>query len=106
MPYPRNVAQERSRKIKWGACMGTLIHALEKRLKEREREGRSRGARPFNLLIIAICGLASLPFLLVPKRLCLCSKRPCSMRVHAKTNETSQQTSKETHRRGIMIKTS
>ena len=39
--------------------MGTLIHALEKRLREREREDRSRVVRLLNLLIIALCGLAS-----------------------------------------------
>ena len=39
--------------------MGTLIHALEKRLKEREREDYFRGARPPNLLNVALCGLAS-----------------------------------------------
>ena len=38
---------------------GTLIHALEKRLREREREDRSGGDRPLNLLNIALCGLAS-----------------------------------------------
>ena len=36
--YPGNAAQERSRKIKGGTWKGILIHALEKRLSERERE--------------------------------------------------------------------
>ena len=54
-----NATQERSKKIKWGTWMGTLIHALEKRLKGRERENRSKRARSPNLLIIALCGLES-----------------------------------------------
>ena len=61
-------------KVKGTRSGGTLIHALEKRLKERERENYSGGARSPNLLIIALCGLASLPFLLVPKRSHPCSK--------------------------------
>ena len=84
---------------------GTLIHALEKRLREREREDRSGVARPLNLLYIALCGLASLPFLLAPKSSHPCSKRPRSMRVHGKRKETSQQTSKETNGRKSMLKT-
>ena len=90
LPYLGNVAQVRSKKIKGGTWMGTLIHALKKRLKEREREDRSRGAKPPNLLIIAICGLASLPFFLKPRKSHLCSKCPYSMHVHAKAKETSQ----------------
>ena len=39
--------------------METLIHALEKGLKERERGDRFGGARPPNSLIIALCRLAS-----------------------------------------------
>jgi len=58
LPYSGNVAQARSIKIKGGTWMATLIHALEKRLKERERENCSGGARPLNLLIIAFCGHA------------------------------------------------
>ena len=96
MPYPRNATQARSKKIKRGTWRGTLIHILEKRLSEREREDRSKGARPPNLLNIALYGLASLPFLLVPKRSHSCSKYPHPMRVHARTEETSQQISKET----------
>ena len=46
--------------------MGTLIHALEKRLREREREDHSAGARPLNLLNIALHGLASLYLHLCP----------------------------------------
>ena len=40
---------------------GTLIHALEKRLREREREREngSRRAMPLNLLKITLYGLAS-----------------------------------------------
>ena len=41
LPYPRNATQARSRKSKVGTWMGTLIHALEKRLRERERENCS-----------------------------------------------------------------
>ena len=77
---------------------GTLIHALEKRLREREREDRSGVARPPNLLIIAPYGLASLSFLLMPMRSHLCSKSPCSIRVHATIKEISQQTSKGRNR--------
>ena len=75
---------------------GTLIHALEKRLRERERErekegeSHSGGARPPNLLNIAFNGLASLTLLLVPRRLCPRSKHPCSLHVHAKKKEISQ----------------
>ena len=39
--------------------MGTRIHALEKRLEERGIKDHFLGARPPNLLIIALCGLAS-----------------------------------------------
>ena len=46
-------------KVKGTKRGGTLIHALEKRLRERERENHSRGARPPNLLNIAFCGLTS-----------------------------------------------
>ena len=56
---PMELAQARCRKVKGGTWMGTLIYALEKRLKERERENRFGKARPPNLLIIALCGLAS-----------------------------------------------
>ena len=90
---------------------GILIYALEMRLKERERENCSKGARPSNLLNIApwwacLFLLAFLPFLLVPRMSYPCCKRPRSMRVHAKTKETSQQTSKETNGRKSMLKTS
>ena len=74
---------------------GTLIHALKKRLREREREDRSRVARPPNLLYIALCGLASLPFLLTPRRLYPCSKRPRSMRVHAKRKKQASRQAKK-----------
>jgi len=83
-----------------------LIHALENRLKDREREDLSRGARPLDLLNIALCRLASLPFLLAPRRSRPCFKRPCLMCVHAKTRETSQQTSKETNERKSMLEAS
>ena len=106
LPYLGNAAQARSRKSNGGTWRGTLIHALEKMLREREREDRSGGDRPFNLLNIALCGLASLPFLLVPKRSHPCFNCPCSMRVHVKKKETSQETSKETNRKRSMIKTS
>ena len=42
------------------------MHALEKRLREREREDHSAGARPLNLLNIALHGLASLYLHLCP----------------------------------------
>ena len=64
--------------------MGSLIHALKKRLRGREREVCLGGVGPFNLLIIALCGLASLPFLLAPRK-----SHPCSVCVYAKTKETS-----------------
>ena len=38
LPYLGNVAQARSRKIKGDTWLGTLIDALEKRLKEREEK--------------------------------------------------------------------
>ena len=69
LPHPRNMAQAGRGKIKGGTWMGTLIHALKKRLKEREKENRSRGAKPPNLLIIAPYGLAS--FCLHPCPFCL-----------------------------------
>ena len=56
---PMELAQARCRKVKGDSWMETLIYALEKRLKERERENHSRGARPPNLLNIAFCGLTS-----------------------------------------------
>ena len=59
---PMELAQARCRKVKGDSWMGTLIYALEKRLKERERENRFGEARPHNLLIIALCGLASFCF--------------------------------------------
>ena len=51
--------------------MATLIHALEKRHRERERENHSRGARPPNLLNIALCELASSCLHLCPFCSCL-----------------------------------
>ena len=84
------MAQAGRGKIKGGTWMGTLIHALKKRLKEREKENRSRGAKPPNLLIIAPYGLASLPFLLAPRKLHSYAKYPHFMHVHAKTKETSR----------------
>ena len=45
MPYPGNAAQAKSRKSKRDTWRGTLIHALEKRLIERERE-RERERKP------------------------------------------------------------
>ena len=59
LPYLGNMAQARSRKIRRGTWMEALIHALEKRLREREREDRSRGAKPLGLMIIALYGLGS-----------------------------------------------
>ena len=90
-------AKQIAEKVKGTRRGETLIHSLEKRLgeRERERENHSRGARPPNLLNIALCGLASLPFLPVLRRSHPCSKHPCTMRVHPKTKETWQQTSKE-----------
>ena len=93
----RNVAQARSRKSKGSTWMGTLILALKKRLREWEREDHSRGARPPNLLNIALCGLASLPFLLIPRSSHPCSKRPHIKHVNVKIKETRQRTSKETN---------
>ena len=92
------------KKIKKGTWRGTLIHDLEKRLRERKREDRSGGTRPPNLLNIALCGLASsclhpYPFLLTPRRSYPCSQHPRSVCVHATNKETNQQTSKETNRR-------
>ena len=82
----------------------TLIHALEKRLRERERENHSGGAGPPNLLNIApwwacIFLLASLPISLAPRRSCPRSKCPSFMHVRATSKETSQQTSEEKNRR-------
>ena len=48
--------QENKKKGTW---RGTLIHALEKRLRERDRENHFGGARPPNLLKIPLRGLAS-----------------------------------------------
>jgi len=55
------MAQARSRKNKNGTRRGgTLIHAIEKRLIERKEEKTAlEGARPTNLLNIALYGLAS-----------------------------------------------
>ena len=38
LPYPGNATQAKSKKIKGGTWRGTLIHALEKRLRERKRK--------------------------------------------------------------------
>ena len=46
LPYSGKAGQARRRKIEGNRWRGTLIHALEKRLKERERENHSRGDRP------------------------------------------------------------
>ena len=89
-PYIGNVGQARNKKIKGGTWRGTLIYALEKKLRERERGNRSRGARPPNLLIIALCGLSSLPFSLVPRRSCPYSKHPRSICVHVTKKEAKQ----------------
>ena len=53
--------KQRAGKGKGTRRVGTLTHALEKRLKEREteRENHSQGARPYNLLNIALYGLTS-----------------------------------------------
>ena len=58
-------------------------------LRKGEGENHSEGARPLNLLNISLCGLASLPFLLAPRRSHPCSKHPRPMCVHGKTKETS-----------------
>ena len=68
---PMELAQARCMKVKGGSWMGTLIYALEKRLKDRERENRFGEARPPNLLIIALCELASFCFHPCPFCLCL-----------------------------------
>ena len=88
---------------KRGTWRGTLIHALEKRLREREREDCFGGARPPNLLNIALCGLA--PFCLHPFPFCS-HLGGRTLTLYAKTKETSQQTSKETNGRKSMLKKS
>ena len=110
-PYPGNAAQARSRKIKRGTWRRTLIHALEKRLRERERENYFGGARPPNLLIIAPCGLTSSYLDPCP----FCSQlggRTLTPSVHApcmymqRQKNISQQTSKEINGRKSMLETS
>ena len=64
----------------------------EKAKREKERENHSGGARPPNLMNISLLGLTSLPFLLMSRESCPCSKRPCSMRVHATNKGCSQTT--------------
>ena len=64
---------------------GTLIHALEKRLREREREDSSGRARPPIYW--------SLPF--APRRLHPSSKCSCSMHGHAKTKEQARRQAKK-----------
>ena len=103
IPRERGLSKEQE-KIKGTRGGGTLIHALEKRLRERERENHSGGAGPPNLLNIApwwacIFLLASLPISLAPRRSCPRSKCPSSMHVRATSKETSQQSSKEKNRR-------
>ena len=82
---------------------------FQRRLKERERERKRRPlgeASPPNLLNITLFGLASLPFLLTPRKSCPRSKHPCSKHVHAMEKETqNQQTSKETTRKKAWEKT-
>ena len=106
-----NAAQARSRNVKGGTWRGTLIYALEKRLRERKKENCSGRARPHNLLNIApwwacIFLLAFLPFLVVPRRSHPCSNCPHSLCVYVNTKETSLQTSKETNGNKSMLKTS
>ena len=81
-----------------GYMEGDPNTALEKRLRKRDREDRSIGGKPPNLLNIALCGLASLPFLLALRRLCLCPMHPCFVHVHATNKETNQQKSNRTNR--------
>ena len=77
-----------------GYMEGDPNTALEKRLRKRDREDRSIGGKPPNLLNIALCGLASLPFLLAPRRSC-----PRFVHVHATNKDTNQQASEGTNRR-------
>ena len=84
---------------------------LQRRSLEKGKEKTTlEGARPPNLLNIALCWLASsclhLALFAITQEVAPCSKYPRSMHVHAKTKETSQQTSKETNKRKSMLKTS
>lgn len=67
---------------------GILIHALEKRFRERDIENRSRRARLPNLLNKPLVGIHLLTgiiaLFLAPRTSYPCSKRPHSMCVHAK----------------------
>ena len=103
---PMELAQARCRKVKGGTWMGTLIYALEKRLKERERENRFGKARPSNLLIIALCELASFCFHPCPFWLCLGSRTlapsilaPCvyMQRPKKQANRQAKKQTKEKH---------
>ena len=101
--YPGNATQARSRKIKRGTWRGTLIHALEKRLREREKKKTAlEGLGPLIYWTLPFVGLHPCPFFLVPRR--SHSKCPCSICVHAKTKEESQQKSKETNGRRSILK--
>ena len=60
LPYLGNVAQARSRKDKGFKERGNPnTCSREGAKRERKRENHSGGARPPNLLNIALCGLAS-----------------------------------------------
>ena len=96
---PREHGPSKKQESKRGTWRRALIYALEKKLRDKEREDRFRGARPPNLLNLDLYGLASFPFLLTPGR-----SHPRSMRVPAKTKEASQQTSKEINGRRSMLK--
>jgi len=89
------VAQAISRKIKGGTWKGTQIHALEKKLRKRERENNYKGASPLMYWTFPLGGLASLPFSLMPRRSCPRSKRLGSMHVHATNKEQANRQAKK-----------
>ena len=95
---PRERGQSKEQENKRGTWRGTLIHALEKRLRERERENRFVRARPPNILKIALCGLASSCFHPCPLYLCLrgrtftpCIHVPCVYMQRQKRQASKQE---------------
>ena len=80
--------------------MGTPIHALDKRLKERERRDRFGWARPLNLLIITLCGFAS--FCLHPCPFCsrlgsctLATLAPCILALYVCMQRQKKQANRQ-----------